>query len=360
MPVYKMKSGKWSFKISYKGTQVYRSGFISKSEAELAESRFLVSLSDEKALRKKKVFTDELCIKEFELAYSKRYKTTTAYTYTTLFKKHVIKFFSFEKGPITNLNVVKFVKYVNSLKTNNASKIMRLGHDYVNYLTNLKLTNGVNLDLFSLDKQAYLEKTKIDYYDFNEYQTFRSFLEIPKYVLLFDLLYFYGLRIGELRGLKHSDFNFTKKLVFVKRSVTNKTGIGRSSIVATKSPSSVRTYPLIDVIKEDYLKCFGSAKSKDKFVFEGQRENDNLGETPIRVYKTKTAKAAKLKDIRIHDFRHSCASYLLNNGMDYLQVSSWLGHKSPAITLSIYSHLFPSRKKEIADFLNKSIEKIVL
>jgi integrase len=360
MPVYKIKSGKWSFKISYKGTQVYRSGFNSKSEAELAESRFLVSLSDEKALRKKKVFTDELCIKEFETSYKKRYKTTTAYTYIILFKKHVTKFFSFEKSPITNLNVLKFVKYVNALKTNNASKIMRLGQDYVNYLTTLKLTNGVSFELFSLDKQTYLEKTKIDYYDFNEYQTFRSFLKNPKYVLLFDLLYFYGLRVGELRGLKHNDFNFTKKLVFVKRSVTNKTGNGASSVVSTKSPSSVRTYPLIDIIKEDYLNYFGSIKSKDKFLFEGTRDNLNIGETPIRVFKSKTAKAAKLKDIRIHDFRHSCASYLLNNGMDYLQVSSWLGHKSPAVTLSIYSHLFPSRKKEIADFLNKNIQKIVL
>ncbi|MDY0278214.1 MAG: Arm DNA-binding domain-containing protein, partial [Acholeplasma sp.] len=72
MPVYKLKSGKWSFKISYKGKQVYRSGFNNKNDAQLAESRFLVSLSDEKALKKKKVFTDELCIKEFEAYSNKR------------------------------------------------------------------------------------------------------------------------------------------------------------------------------------------------------------------------------------------------------------------------------------------------
>lgn len=54
-----------------------------------------------------------------------------------------------------------------------------------------------------------------------------------------------------------------------------------------------------------------------------------------------------------HNYDFSCASYLINNGADYMQVASWLGHSSPSITLSTYSHLFPSRKNEIAKFFNK-------
>ncbi|PAK87649.1 site-specific integrase [Lactococcus lactis] len=82
--------------------------------------------------------------------------------------------------------------------------------------------------------------------------------------------------------------------------------------------------------------------------------------TPVTVTKNMIDKKFKqilqrdpsLKRIRIHDFRHSHASLLINQGEDYLVVKERLGHASITTTIDTYSHLYPSKQKSIADKLD--------
>lgn len=60
-----------------------------------------------------------------------------------------------------------------------------------------------------------------------------------------------------------------------------------------------------------------------------------------------------VKEIRIHDFRHSHASLLISLGADALLVSKRLGHSNVAETLNTYSHLYPNKQQEIVNLLNK-------
>lgn len=62
-----------------------------------------------------------------------------------------------------------------------------------------------------------------------------------------------------------------------------------------------------------------------------------------------------LKKIRIHDLRHSHASLLINQGEDYLVVKERLGHASIMTTIDTYSHLYPSKQKELAEKLDELI-----
>lgn len=50
-------------------------------------------------------------------------------------------------------------------------------------------------------------------------------------------------------------------------------------------------------------------------------------------------KKAGLRDIRLHDLRHSCASLLLANGVPMKQIQEWLGHSDFSTTANIYAHL---------------------
>ena len=50
-------------------------------------------------------------------------------------------------------------------------------------------------------------------------------------------------------------------------------------------------------------------------------------------------KKAGLRDIRLHDLRHSCASLLLANGVPMKQIQEWLGHSDVSTTANIYAHL---------------------
>ena len=56
--------------------------------------------------------------------------------------------------------------------------------------------------------------------------------------------------------------------------------------------------------------------------------------------------------IKIHEFRHSCATYLINKNVDPKDIASWLGHSSVDITLRVYAHLLPVRKEKVKNVIN--------
>lgn len=86
------------------------------------------------------------------------------------------------------------------------------------------------------------------------------------------------------------------------------------------------------------------------FVF-GDKEP--LGDGILRHTKNKFCDLSGVKRIRIHDFRHSCASVLINNGASIMIVAKYLGHAKIDETLNTYSHLFKNKMDEIVQTMNK-------
>lgn len=78
-----------------------------------------------------------------------------------------------------------------------------------------------------------------------------------------------------------------------------------------------------------------------------------LADTTIQKRKNTNCIKANVKQIRIHDFRHSCASLLINKGASIALVSKYLGHSDIATTLNIYSHMFKSELQDIATELSE-------
>lgn len=72
----------------------------------------------------------------------------------------------------------------------------------------------------------------------------------------------------------------------------------------------------------------------------------------LKVAVTQAANKAGLKEIRLHDFRHSHASMLIELGFPPLVIAERLGHEDIKTTLQIYSHLYPSKASEVANKLN--------
>ena len=73
----------------------------------------------------------------------------------------------------------------------------------------------------------------------------------------------------------------------------------------------------------------------------------------LRRRKNENAKKAGVKQIRIHDFRHSCASLLINNGANITMVAKYLGHSKIDETLNTYSHMFKNKLDNIVDTINR-------
>lgn len=65
------------------------------------------------------------------------------------------------------------------------------------------------------------------------------------------------------------------------------------------------------------------------------------------------AKNSNIKRIRLHDFRHSCASLLINNNANIAVVSKFLGHSSIEETLDTYTHMFKNKLNDAVNTINK-------
>ena len=78
---------------------------------------------------------------------------------------------------------------------------------------------------------------------------------------------------------------------------------------------------------------------------------DPLSATTLLDRKTKNAFMARVKDIRIHDFTHSCASLLIDSGTNITLVAKYLGHTKIDATLNRYSHMYQNRLDTIVNII---------
>lgn len=119
--------------------------------------------------------------------------------------------------------------------------------------------------------------------------------------------------------------------------------------------SSYRTIPIPNFLLEYYKDLYDDCSSYYNFnnnwyVFGNI---DPLPETTLRDRKTKNAFKAGIQDIRVPDFRHSCASLLVNNGANITVVAKYLGHTKIEETLNTYTHLFNSALNEVVELIDK-------
>jgi integrase len=203
-------------------------------------------------------------------------------------------------------------------------------------------------------KNSHEVKKEMSFFTKEEFDEFIQNENDIVYKAFFITLYYTGMRLGEALALNWKDYN--KISLNVTKSLTNKVS-GRGYIITSpKTKKSVREIllPNCGIIYLDELKKYYSnfdGFNDTWFIFGGLRP---MSETSIRRHKILACRKTKSKkEIRIHDFRHSHASLLINIGADILYISQRLGHSNVAETLNTYSHLYPNKQKEIINLLNK-------
>lgn len=173
---------------------------------------------------------------------------------------------------------------------------------------------------------------------------------------LYTLLFYLGLRIGEANALTWADIDFDSNMLSINKTLTTKkkTGDRQFLITTTKTKSSNRVLPMPNVVSAklkalyNYYSIFPNF-NEQFFVFGGYNP---MPESTIQHAKNRYFKAAGLEQIRIHDFRHSCASYYVNNGASILLLSKLLGHSNTSMTLNRYSHLYKSELYNIISIVD--------
>lgn len=265
------------------------------------------------------------------------------------------------KPLLTDITTQTIVDFYNYLKNVRGLKNTSIRHYKIIIHPALKL--AYQKDIIAKNPAEFvpplrLEKPEHKYYNQKEMAKFFEAIESTRYELPYKILAYYGLRRSELIGLKWNAIDFDKKTIEIRHKV----GVVHSKIYVSdelKTKASRRTLPLIPVIEnmllihKDWIalnrRKYGSSYQTEYEEYVLVDELGKLMSPDLITHKfKKIIRKHKLKDIRLHDLRHSCASLMVANKVPLKQVQEWLGHSNFATTADIYSHLDYSTKLDSA------------
>ena len=189
------------------------------------------------------------------------------------------------------------------------------------------------------------ESTEMQFWTKEEFlKVIDAMMDSPIHYYAFEILYWCGLRIGELFALTPDDFNFEAGTVTISKSYQRIKG--EDVITCPKTKKSNRVIQMPQFLSEeiqDYIKQLYGVEH-DSRLFP-------LSKHSMKSAMEKACKATSVKAIRLHDLRHSHVSLLIDMGFSALAIAERVGHESIDITYR-YAHLFPTRQTEMAVKLN--------
>ncbi len=291
------------------------------------------------------------------------------------YKRYIQKYLGHKK--VRNITLSDLQNWKNEiLKLNLCNKYM----NEIYGVFNCVLNTGVKYDHLDKNllsrvgrfKKPVYEVKKVDFWTKEEFDKFicvarkhceewekqgkEDYLLYWAYYVMFNIMFYCGCRKGEVYPLQWTDIDFNRNVVSITKGLTYKVkGTEENYVLSTpKTRSSIRDIvmpkQLVDILKEHYARYDRVYGFTDQFFVCG-------GVVPIRDtvlenFKNKCSAEAGVKRIRIHDFRHSHASLLINSGVNIAVVSKRLGHASIKETLDTYSHMYQSKEDEAVALIN--------
>lgn len=208
---------------------------------------------------------------------------------------------------------------------------------------------------------------EMEFYTYDEFKHFISFEDDLKYICIFETLYYMGCRKGELRGLTWDKIDFINGLLKINIQVPTKYGSKEYKFTSVKTKSSIRTLhipePLLTHLKSLYEEVKQYKNFNRKWFVFGSKEygyDFPIASKEIDERNNYISTLADIKRIRPHDFRHSCASLLINSGANVTIVAKYLGHTKVEETLNTYTHMFDSALDQVLDVINTLEDKVDL
>lgn len=347
MGIYKDKNtGTWYCKFYYvdwTGTrrQKMKRGFKLQREAKDWERTFL-----EQFAKNPDITFTALQIKYWEYL-TPRVKESTLRTREYLLRTHIEPFFRNKiVSEITPEDIVHWQNWI--LSKGYAESYQKTLSIYLKAIFNYAV-NYLGLSKNPCTKPIGRSKRRrMDFWTPEEYKQFSDSIRSNlQYYTLFEVLYYTGMRIGEAQALTFGDIDPEKKVIHITKTYFKPNG-KPGVLLPPKTDTSNRVVDIPVFLVEELMeyKRHIYAPEDDMRLFPREL-------SVIRTFFKEHIKNAQVKDIRIHDLRHSHASTLINLGANPVLVAERLGHESASITLDTYSHLFPKAQSDIVARIKK-------
>lgn len=164
--------------------------------------------------------------------------------------------------------------------------------------------------------------------------------------LSFQILFWTGIRIGELLALTFGDIDLDEKIISINKSYQRLKG--NDVITPPKTAKSNRRVTIPRFLAEDiqdYKESLYNPQPEDRVI--------PVAKTFLEKEMQRGMKLSGVKRIHIHSLRHSHASLLIEMGFSPKEIAQRLGHENIETTLNTYSHLYPDKQERLAERLDQ-------
>lgn len=345
------KNGTWYVQFRYsdwKGErkQKLKRGFATKHDALEWEREFLMQKCSDVTM------TFESFTELYKRDIKPRLKENTWLTKESIIQKKILPYF--KKRKLCDITAKDVIEWQNEIRELTDKSGKRYSQTYLKTVHNqLSAIFNHAVRYYGLKSNPAAiagnmgteERVEMLFWTREEYLKFAEvMMDKPVSYYAFEMLYWCGLRLGEMLALTPVDFDFEKGTVTINKSYQRLNG--EDVITTPKTKKSNRTIQMPQFLcdeMQDYFKQIYGLKKKDRIF--------TITKSYLHHEMNRGSKEAGIKRIRIHDLRHSHISLLIDMGFSAVAIADRVGHESIEITYR-YAHLFPSKQTEMASKLN--------
>lgn len=347
------KNGTWTSQFRYediygKTKHKCKRGFATEEEAEEFEESFLRRTSGSLDMR----FSDFVEVYGEDMRPCIRENTWNTKEY--MINDKIIPFFGkMRMRDITTQDVIEWQNAILSARKRNGEPysgtyVRTLDAQLVAIMAHAERYYGLNPNpcaksprIGEHEAREMAFWTKEEYLRFSEYLSDDAVMFTP-----IEVLYWTGLRLGELLALTPNDIDFNRSEIYVRHSFRRIKG-GKEAMTAPKTEKSVRKVVIPEFLRDeirDYIENVAKVAFNER-IFE------RIDSKKIRDALDAGIEETGVPRIRIHDLRHSHVSLLIDMGYSAVAIAERTGHESTDITYR-YAHLMPDTQEKMAEALS--------
>lgn len=348
-----------------------------KRKAELMRMQIQREYEEKIVLNDNSMLFSEWLIDWFSETQGDRQESTNV-TYQRMLDNCIVPYFRDKRIKLCDLkahHIQSFYKYKreeDGVVANTVRRYHAIVHNALNYAVDMEYINDNPADKVRLPKA---EKHTAKVYTETQYKTLLTMVKGTKIETPVYLAAWFGLRRGEVLGLRWSRIDFEKKTLTVDGVISDKRLGGTKTrdiyyVPRTKTESSMRTLPMPD-ISVAYLKKLKAEQDERRNKWPGYnhewddfvcvKENGDM----IRLeYVTRKfpefCEKCGLGRLKFHELRHTNASILLAQGANMKEIQVWLGHSTYDLTANTYVHIQQKNKDDLATKLDGLMDGIAV
>lgn len=378
---------KWYFRV-YLGTdldgkriQKTKRGFSTQREAKLAFDKYMLahgfsqSITNQIGFSGKQMTFEEFYRVRFVKWYEKQVKRQTVENAQFIFEKRMKFFYHLRIQDITTKDIEDWMFELSQTISRNArlqKDKSTLSKSYINRIRgHLKIVldraekEGL-IDKNPVNEVAYLpiENQKVDFWEIREFKKVmqyfdRNSIQSKHRKLVYELLFYTGLRIGELSALAWKNVNLEKHQITVERTLVYST----KNEWYFSTPKTNNAYRTIG-IGQQLSKKLNDWKQLQKLLgnFEYVIQLDGTFTPPYSFasWLKEAAIEVDIKPIKLHTLRHSHVAFLIEKNVQPLAIQERMGHSNIQITLGTYGHLYAKADERVIAALDSSQSEDVI